>query len=189
MALKIKEASTTPIVSLQEIKAHCVVEHTDDDDLLTSYVASATSYLDGIDGVLGVSVGNHTWELYLDNFPSGAIQIPLGPVTDILSVECILSGSDIYSTVSPDDYFKDTVSPVSRIVPARGWPSTEARPNAVRVTFAAGHGAASESIKQAVKLLAGHWYETREAVSVGGTASEIPFSVRSIIDQCKNWRV
>lgn len=41
--------------------------------------------------------------------------------------------------------------------------------------------AAPADIQQAVKLLVGHWFENRESVVVGTTASEVPMSIQMLI--------
>ena len=56
--------------------------------------------------------------------------------------------------------------------------------NAVNVTFVAGYGGASavpSSFKQAIQLLAGHWYENREAVSEVAF-KEVPFAVTCLLE-------
>lgn len=40
---------------------------------------------------------------------------------------------------------------------------------------------APEDIKQAVRLLVGHWFENRESVVVGTSASEIPMTVQMLV--------
>ena len=35
-------------------------------------------------------------------------------------------------------------------------------------------------LEQAQLLLIGHWYETREAVNIGGSVAEIPFAVEAL---------
>lgn len=42
-------------------------------------------------------------------------------------------------------------------------------------------------LKQAVLMLAAHWYENREATLVGVTGQTIPLGVRDITDSYRNW--
>ncbi|MCK9569543.1 head-tail connector protein [Candidatus Pacearchaeota archaeon] len=95
--------------------------------------------------------------------------------------------------VSGADYFVDSKSEPGRIVLAYGksWPSTTLRPvNGICVTYVAGYGYSDEvpqAVKQAMKLLIGHWYENREttiAMNVGAGEADvkkIPYAVESLL--------
>lgn len=43
------------------------------------------------------------------------------------------------------------------------------------------------SLKLCVCILAAHWYANRESSLVGVTAQEIPFGVREIVREYRNW--
>ncbi|MGI4578934.1 head-tail connector protein, partial [Klebsiella pneumoniae] len=42
-----------------------------------------------------------------------------------------------------------------------------------------------DDVKAAMLLLIGHWYENRETVSVGQAATDIPFTVESLLQPYK----
>lgn len=42
-------------------------------------------------------------------------------------------------------------------------------------------------LKEAIRLLTAHWYENREASLVGVNAQEIPYGVRDIVREYRNW--
>jgi hypothetical protein len=42
-------------------------------------------------------------------------------------------------------------------------------------------------LEQAVLMLAGHWYENREATLVGVTAQELPLGVAEIVREHREW--
>ncbi len=44
-----------------------------------------------------------------------------------------------------------------------------------------------EDLKQAICQLVGHWYENRETSLVGVSIVEVPFSVREIVREYRNW--
>ena len=46
---------------------------------------------------------------------------------------------------------------------------------------------APADLKQAVLMLAAHWYENREATLVGVTGQTIPLGVRDITDSYRQW--
>ena len=43
----------------------------------------------------------------------------------------------------------------------------------------------ADDVKAAMLLLIGHWYENRETVSVGQAATDIPFTVESLLQPYK----
>lgn len=165
MALqRVTPPATTP-VSLEEAKAHLRIDHDDEDDLIESYIDAATKYREL---VVGEAFVNQEWELTLDSFPAnGAIQIPLGPLRDVTFVNYD-DPDGLETTLDTDDYAIDTVSRDGWVVLASGasWPTILEAINAVRVRFTAGYGTAADvpaSIKQAILLDVGDFYENREA--------------------------
>ncbi|WP_350354072.1 head-tail connector protein [Thermoanaerobacterium sp. RBIITD] len=73
-------------------------------------------------------------------------------------------------------------------IPATGWPLDCAlRSDAVKIRFKAGYSEVPKSIKQAMLLLIGHFYEHREAVNIGGGTvgggeiKELPLAVSSLL--------
>ena len=68
-------------------------------------------------------------------------------------------------------------------------PTLADRINAVAVQYTVGYGAAStavpDGIKQAVLLTIGNWYENRQTVITGRTATELPLSSQYLLNQYK----
>jgi uncharacterized phiE125 gp8 family phage protein len=128
-----------------------------------------------------------TWELWLDAFPDvDYISLPRPPLQSVTSVE-YYDTSNVKYTMSATDYFVDTKSEPGKVTLGYGksWPSsTTLRPyNGVCVTYVAGHvGQVPDTIKQAMLLLIGHWYENRE----GGTErpiTQVPLAVEALLWQ------
>jgi len=64
------------------------------------------------------------------------------------------------------------------------WPATATRPDAVTVTFSAGYATAADvpaAIKQAMLLMVGFWYETREDATIGAAVHAIPLSADRLL--------
>jgi len=185
MALKLKTAPAVRPLTLAEVKAHCRVDSVDDDLLLDGLIDAAVTMLDGHRGILGRCLIEQTWELYYDEFPSGDLQIPLGDVRAIESVEYVDMTSGLYVEWNVSNYETDLISQPSWIVPIIGWPSHMTTTNAMRVTFVAGFGAAASdvpmAIRQAMLMLIGHWYENREATISGVTSMPVPFAVEALL--------
>lgn len=136
-----------------------------------------------------------TQVLRLDQFPLGsdeAIVVPNAPLQSVTSVQYV----DEYGqtqTLDAAAYTADIYSEPGRIQPAYGydWPLARIQPNAVTVTFVAGYAPGTGSptdyaenvpqgLKQAIKLLVGHWYENREA-SGPANMVKLPMAVDSLI--------
>jgi uncharacterized phiE125 gp8 family phage protein len=176
-------------LTLTQVKQHLRVDHDDEDATIAAILSAATSHLDGREGLLGRCLLEQTWELRLDAFPcrwtgqtvtrDRAIEVPLPPLREVVSVKYVDENGDL-QTLAPSVY--QIIAGgfgLARIAEAWGqsWPVTRDEPDAVRVTFKAGYAAATEEsppaagegvptvLLHALKLIAGHLYEHREAVA------------------------
>lgn len=174
----------TPI-SVAEARQHCRIDGSDDDALLVALIEAATAHLDGWDGILGRCLMTQTWR---QDFPGFAarLRLPLRPVQSIASIK-YLDRNNAEQTLDPSVYtFRaDPQGVYVELNPDQAWPNTAARPDAVSVTFVAGYEDATKvpaPIKQAMLLMIGHWYENREAVTVGVTAMPMPMSAHYLLN-------
>lgn len=172
--------SVTP-VSLTEVKAHCRVEGTDSDAVLTALLNAAVDHLDGWTGILGRCMVTQTWRQDFSGF--GCMRLPLWPVASISTVT-YYDADNAQQTLSTDVYTlrSDALGAYVDLKPDQSWPGVYARPDAVSVTFIAGQAAADvpAALKAAILLLTSHWNENREAVSEG-SMSPLPFGVSALI--------
>lgn len=184
-SLVVTEPPAGAAVSLTEAKTFLRVDTDDDDTLITALVQAATEYFQDATNRRLVT---QTLEYGLDEFPAAGdkLTLPRSPVQEITSVEYVDSNGDT-QTWSSESYFVDTRSEPARICPAEGesWPTTQAKPGAVTVTFVAGYedDEVPESIKTCVLQLVAHWYEERQPV--GNAMKEIPFTLCALILQHK----
>lgn len=181
MALKLKTAPATTPITLAEAKAHLRVDTSDEDALITGLINAATQHLDAYDGVLGQCIVSQVWELYYDSFPSGDLEIPLGPVISIDSVEYVDPTTLLYVTWNASNYETDLVSLKAWVIPKGAWPAIASTSNAVRVTFTAGFNPVPQPIKQAILLLVGHWFENRAGVVDNPGMMSVPYAVDALI--------
>lgn len=157
-------------VSLKEAKEHLRVDHASDEALIASLIAAAR---DAVEAHTGRALVTQTWRLDLSAFPAcdGGIEIPKPPTASITSIAYTDTAGASQTLAGSEYTLVADVGPragVARVVPAYGkaWPSTQDVPNAVRITFVAGYGAASavpQSIRAALLLLLGDLYGNREA--------------------------
>jgi uncharacterized phiE125 gp8 family phage protein len=155
-----------------------------EDDLITSLIKTSRQYCEKFQNRVYVT---QSWELWLDKFPEGAINVPLPPLQSITSIE-YYDISDTKATLAATEYFVDIISEPGKVVLNYGhsWPTTTLRDyNGVCVTFVCGYGLAvsvPDNVKSAMKLFIGHLYENREAVSIADL-KEAPMAVSSLLWQ------
>ena len=130
MALKRKTAPATQPITRDEAKAHCRIDHTDDDVLVDAYIASATSYLDGPTGILGRCIVSQVWELYYDAFPCEDLKLPLGDVITIDKVEYVDPISKAYVIWPAVNYETDLIAKEGWVIPVASWPIALSTTNA-----------------------------------------------------------
>jgi uncharacterized phiE125 gp8 family phage protein len=175
--LSLVTAATTPVATTEEAKRHMNIFHADDDSLVDLYVAAATEFIEGPNGI-GVALRQQTWRLSLDCFPA-EIRIPLGPVTGVSAVKYTDAVGEEHNVT---EFRLDKDAQPARLLPAAGssWPAANA-PGAVKVEFTCGYTEPPFILKAAVLLLAGHLYLNREAVG-DGSLRELPFGVERILE-------
>ena len=157
-------------VTLDEAKAHLRVDFAEDDAAIEAYLRAAAERYDGRDGLLGRCLISQTWELVLDRFPVAEIEIPLGPVSSVVSITYVRTdGTD--TVISPETYVVDQGGTPAWIVPfVRGsWPATMATINAVTVRFVAGFGDGPAdvpaTIRQAILTRVCQLYDNRDSIA------------------------
>lgn len=155
------EPPTTYGVTVQEAKAHSRVLGTADDSLVATYLASALDYAEAF---IGRRYQPQTWEMTIDAFPSAEIQITPSPVVSITKIEYV--DADGATQIVDDATFEtDFAGDDAWVIPSEPWPAIMETVNAVKITFVAGRGNMPASLKQAIIMLAAHYYEDREGAS------------------------
>lgn len=160
-------------ITLAEVKAHLRVTSAEDDAIISSYIRSAVSQLDGNEGILnGRALISQTWEMTLDMFPMHGFDIPLSPLQSVTEIAYI-DGSGVEQTLSTDVYdVLNTNSPMKRgrVVRAfnKEWPVVRFQPQAITVTFVAGFGnrnAIPDYIRSLIFVMVKEMYDNREALN------------------------
>ena len=180
------------VVTLAEAKAHCRVDIADDDALITSLIESATEYCERR---TNKSLPVRQWSIEMSSFPyDGAeIVVPIAPLSSVSSVT-YYDMNNAAVVMSAGLYRVGTNMECGRIRTAVGttlWPYTASVGDAVTIVFDAGYATAAlvpSGYKQAIKLLVGHWYENREAVS-NDAGSAVDLAVDSLLNLLKTGTV
>ena len=85
--------------------------------------------------------------------------------------------------------YKSPVDSITHVKYNGTLPDLADRINAVHVQYKVGYGLTSdfvpEGIKQAVLITIGNWYENRQTVITGRTATELPLSSQYLLEQYK----
>lgn len=146
-----------------------------EESLLDQYIQTATQF---IESQTRASIITRQIRLSLDCFPHGPIiDLPRPPLHAVTSVR-YMDLNDQLQTVPADHYRVDISSQPGRIIlkPGHAWPRTDQ----VFIEYTAGHENPPAILKQAVLMLAGHYYAHREATS-DRRINDVPMAVQSII--------
>lgn len=183
-------APTTLALTLADAKLQLNVSSTIDDAIITSHIKAATLMLENRTNRCFVT---QTRKLLLQNFGDPQhvrdryVVIPRSPVKSISSITYVASEGTT-TTLPSTDYTASIYDQPSRIGEAYNatWPSVRYQPNAVAVTYVAGHSTVSsgvpENIKQAVRMVVSHWYRNREAVVTGTISKEVEYGVDALLE-------
>lgn len=187
MRLHLVTAPAAEPLSLAEAKLHLKVDSdTTDDTLISDLIAAAREVFEQ---ETGRQVITATWELKLDRFPSGAVEIFKAPLLAVSAVTYV-DTSGTSQTWDSGEYQVDAFAgPFARpglLYPKADYtyPETRAIHDAVTVRFTAGYGAAAdavpESVRAVLKMILGGLYTHRESHITGTIISSIPLVDRLV---------
>ena len=169
------------MIDVAAAKAWMKVETAAEDALIGGLVNAAVATIEAQTGKF-LSMKGFTQELA--RFPLCSpylIRLSRGPVATIDAIE--YDPADGSAAVEVDD-FRLIEGLNGALLPAFGatWPSTLEGPAAVRISGTAGFGDdEAPELDQAALMLVAHWYQNRDAVSVGPAATELPLGVQMLI--------
>lgn len=190
-------AATTAALTLADAKRHLNVSSTADDTYIGDLVTAATDMLEARCNRCFVT---QTRKLTMDSFNDSryvhtdtrrsqarTIFPRRSPVKSVSSITYVAT-SGTTTTISSSDYVVSTGDSPARITEGLGatWPVTYGDANDVVVTYVAGHSTVSTGVpgrvKQAIRMLVGHWYRNREAVLQGTISKEIELSLDALLE-------
>ncbi|KKN14047.1 hypothetical protein LCGC14_1000120 [marine sediment metagenome] len=186
MSISVIQSPGEEPVTISGAKQHLRVTVTDDDALIGNLVTAGQEYIEQTTGVALVS----GTLLHSRNTLAIEMELPRAPVASIESV-VLVDQDSVETTVSSTVYELDSSDTPNKVILSadQSWPSVDLkRSGAVKIQFVAGYGDAEdvpETLKAALKLLVGHWYENREGAVVGVTTSEVPFSIKALLASYK----
>jgi uncharacterized phiE125 gp8 family phage protein len=177
----------SPVVTLEEAKRHLVVDadNTDDDLLIATFIAAATTWLDGATGWLGRALGVQVLELQLNELPCDSDPLPFPPLIEVLSIKYVDPSGVEHELPYP--WFSQNL------------PEARGRDGDVRIRYRAGYGKSSGEpvtwinavpppIKVAILMLVAQWYSTRAPIAVGASVEALPFAVEALLSPYRVYR-
>jgi len=185
-SLKVNTLSTNPLFTTAEAKDFLKVDTTADDTLIDNLIKAATQ-----------SCEEYTNQYFMDTLVTQysdnwmeVYRLYKSPVSSLTHIK-YYDSNDSLQTLAASNYILDNASKPARIGLAVDGelPTLADRINAVEVKYTVGYGTAStdvpDGIKQAVLLTIGNWYENRQTVITGRTATELPLSSQYLLNQYK----
>ena len=185
-SLKEDTLAVNPLFTTSEAKDFLKVDTTADDTLIDSLIKAATQscqiFTNRYFLTTVVTQYSDKWD--------GIYTLYKSPVSGISHIK-YFDSNDTEQTLASSNYILDNVSQPARIgIAVNGTlPDLADRINAVHVEYKVGYGLTSdtvpEGIKQAVLITIGNWYENRQTVITGRTATELPLSSQYLLEQYK----
>lgn len=167
-------------ISLELAKAHLrIVEDTSEDSLILAYIKAAREWVENYTGLVLVQ---RAFTEQRDSFGRfiELYRYPIVPNSVSISYTDTSGTPQVYENAL---YSVDRRP--ARIYPALSgsWPSVGSY-GSVSISYTAGlaEGSVPQALIQAMLLLVGHWYSSREAVS-DRAAEEVPFAVNALCQQ------
>lgn len=159
-------APTTEPISLEEAKEYLRVDNSVEDTLITTLIKAARSK---VESDTWRKMITQTWLLSMDkNEVKKFIGITGSPIQTINYVK-YFDINVVQQTLTTGSYQSNILNEPA-IIELSEIPQMAERMNAMQIEFVCGYGVAAsvpEDLKLSMKLLIGHWYEHREAVTVG----------------------
>lgn len=191
---KLVTAATAEPVSLDELKAHAVIDFDDDDAHLPRLIRAARGLFESETGLVLVE---QEWLIAFEGF-THYMTLPIVPLRSVEAVR-YFDVDGVKQTLDPATYQVEATGLMPQLSPARNttWPSVDCyKRMPVEVTVKAGYVAAKsskpheidpatgelpEEAKIAIMTLAAHWYENR-AASAEVNLADTPLTFKSIVD-------
>jgi len=182
MGLAVVTPPATEPLTLAELKEHLRVDTSDDDDYITALGISGREWCEGFCNRQFVTA---TYDWSLDAF-ANQLLLPKPDLESVTTVKYIdTDGATQTVTSSVYDVDIDQAPGRVRLAYGESWPDDRrSTPNCVTIRFVAGYGdadAVPETIKAAIKLLVGHLYEHREAVTLGHLSRTLQYGLERLL--------
>lgn len=134
----------------------------------------------------GITIASKLLELAGNQFPDGSLQLPLGPVRELVSIT-YLDADGVEQVLDLADVVVNPYAPVPTVTPATAWPEAKQQDRSIIVLYRAGYSSESPplalrpNLRIGMLLLLGHMFEHREDVAPSNLAA-LPMGAKSFLD-------
>lgn len=170
-------------ITVAEAKVHLRVLHASEDGLIARLIAAARQHAET---TLNRAFVTQTWEMALSEFPRvPAIDFPRPPLASVTSITYVdVNGADQVLSAGEYHVVLEALIGFVRLKDGASWPTAARRPDAVRVRYVVGYGAAASAVPapivQALLLMVEHWYHMRSVTSEQA-AQRVPFAADALL--------
>ena len=181
-------------LTVAEAKLHLRVDISDDDTYIGTLITAAREW---VENYLDRTLITTQLILRAAEFPTEELELARPPMATAGTATAVVItytlADTTTATLSTALYRVDRTTTPGNVAPIINgtWPSDVIEDaNAVAVTYWAGYGPTSASvpatIRHAMLMLIGHWYDRRSAVLTGTISKPIEFAVESLLAS-NNW--
>ena len=181
-------------LTVAEAKLHLRVDISDDDAYIGTLITAAREW---VENYLDRTLITTQLILRAAEFPTEELELARPPMATAGTATAVVItytlADTTTATLSTALYRVDRTTTPGNVAPVINgtWPSDVIEDaNAVAVTYWAGYGPTSASvpatIRHAMLMLIGHWYDRRSAVLTGTISKPIEFAVESLLAS-NNW--
>lgn len=183
-------AASIKALTVAEAKSHLNVTHTEDDSLISDYIDAATKVIQ--DRCRRCFV-EETRKLVMTGFDDSryvharVIFLPRSPVNSVTNI-VYTSATNVSTTLASSEYIVSSHESPCRISEAYSgtWPGTYGVADDVTITYLTGSSTTTSgvpaNVKQAIRMLVGHWYRNRESALIGTVSSEISWGLDALLE-------
>lgn len=140
MQISLVTAPTGQAVSLDEVKVHLRVDHTNEDGYIQALVMAAAAQ---VENITRRAILTQTWDVFFDDWPgSGHFVLPFGNLQSVTQVKYTDEDGTEY-TWDAGEYHVDTDSEPGRVVLEydKSWPTATLHPsNPIQIRIVCGYG-------------------------------------------------
>lgn len=180
-----KYSATVPVIepiTVDDAKTHLRTlpgDTSEDSAIIAPLITAAREYCENVTGRALVTQTIKAYPTRLEPL----MRLPRPPISSVSSVR-YTDAAGAVATMDAAAYAADDENIVFYQIP-QFVPSPL---NPIEIAYTAGYATLPFSIRQAMLLLIGHWYNNREAVVVGPVTSvEVQVAVERLLNQWKVW--
>jgi uncharacterized phiE125 gp8 family phage protein len=172
---------TVEPVSVVDLREQSKIGYADEDATIGRFIAAARSW---VEHYTSRALMTQTWRAALPWF-ADRIWLPRAAPVQVDGVSvAYYDAANASQVLAADRYvvYGDGEPASIALAPNQQWPTTIERLDAVRITYACGvddPASVPADLRQAIVLLAAHWYLTREATAAE-SMDEAPFAVTAL---------